>query len=99
MLNLGRFWLFLRAVIGGIFAWVPPTCLLGPAFSAPTKIELPVEAVKSCSFDNKGGLLISTASLAFDAKGYELQPLLQPLAGSVFYAETSSSAQPDASFA
>jgi D-xylonolactonase len=58
------------------------------------KIELPVEAVTSCCFDDKGGLFITTASLDLDAKGHELQPL----AGSFFHAETSSSAQPDTSF-
>ncbi len=34
---VGRFWLFLRAVIGDIFSHgYHPTCLLSPAFSAPT---------------------------------------------------------------
>lgn len=59
------------------------------------KIELPVEAMTSCCFDDNGGLFITNASLDLDAKGWELQRL----AGGLFDAETSSSAQLAASFA
>ena len=58
------------------------------------KIELPVEAVTSCCFDDKGGLFITTASRDLDAKGRELQPL----AGGLFYAPTVSIVQPVAGF-
>jgi sugar lactone lactonase YvrE len=58
------------------------------------KIELPVEAVTSCCFDDKGGLFITTARRGLDAKGQERQPL----AGGLFYAEAVSNAQPVASF-
>ncbi len=59
------------------------------------KTELPVEAVTSCCFDDNGGLFITNASLDLDAKGSELQRL----AGGLFDAETSSSAQLADSFA
>jgi sugar lactone lactonase YvrE len=58
------------------------------------KIELPVEAVTSCCFDDRGGLFITTASRDLDAKGRELQPL----AGGLFYAASVSVAQPIPSF-
>jgi sugar lactone lactonase YvrE len=59
------------------------------------RIELPVEAVTSCCFDDKSGIFITTASRDLDAKGRKLQPL----AGGLFYAETGSSAQKATSFA
>ena len=47
-----------------------------------------------CSFYDNGGLFITNASLDLDAKGHELQRL----AGGLFDAETSSSAQAGCQF-
>ena len=54
------------------------------------KIEVPVEAVTSCCFDNTGGLFITTASRDVHAQGRQNQPL----AGGLFYAETGTLGQP-----
>jgi len=59
------------------------------------KIEVPVEAVTSCCFDEEGGLFITTASRDLDAIGR----LRQPLAGGIFHAKTETRGVPVSGFA